>query len=138
MQLKYLQESDWSFAVQLDSHMNERAYMHHVQTGTGCIIWDEDVRIGLLHWCIFWDHIPFLNFICILPEYRNRGHGSRALNSWETEMREAGFKMVLVSTQADEQAQFLYRRQGYVDCGGLVFTGTPFAQPTELFLRKVL
>ena len=53
-------------------------------------------------------------------------------------MKALGFDTVLVSTQADESAQMFFRKQGYVDCGGLVFQGTPFPQPMELFLRKVL
>ena len=37
-----------------------------------------------------------------------------------------------------ENAQFFYRKLGYVDCGGLVFQGTPNSQPMEMFMRKVL
>ena len=53
-------------------------------------------------------------------------------------MKERGYKMVLLSTQADETAQHFYRKLGYVDCGALIFQNTPFDQPTELFFRKVL
>ncbi|GIG24528.1 hypothetical protein [Cellulomonas denverensis] len=41
---------------------------------------------------------------------------------------------MLTSTQADEQAQHLYRRLGYRDCGALLFPG----EPIELVLRKEL
>ena len=47
-------------------------------------------------------------------------------------------KMTLISTQVDESAQHLYRKLGYMDCGGLVFRDTPFDQPMEMFFRKVL
>ena len=53
-------------------------------------------------------------------------------------MKQQGYKMTLISTQADEEAQHLYRKLGYIDCGGLVFNHTPFDQPMELFFRKVL
>ena len=53
-------------------------------------------------------------------------------------MKQQGYKMTLISTQADEEAQHLYRKLGYIDCGGLVFNHTPFDQSMELFFRKVL
>lgn len=138
MHLKYLQKNDRIFAAQLDAHLDEQAFENHVRTNSGYIIWEKEARIGLLHYCMLWDHLPFLNYICILPAFRGRGYGSAALNCWEAEMKKAGCTMVMVSTQVDEQAQRLYRRLGYVDCGGLIFAGTPLEQPMELFMRKIL
>lgn len=51
-------------------------------------------------------------------------------------MKKQGYKMTLISTRADENAQHLYRKLGYIDCGGLVFHDTPFDQPMEMFLGK--
>lgn len=53
-------------------------------------------------------------------------------------MKDMDYKMVLLSTQVDEKAQFLYRRLGYVDNGALFLEKTPFDQPAELFLKKIL
>ncbi len=46
--------------------------------------------------------------------------------------------MILLSTQIDKKAQFLYRKLGYIDCGGLTFESTPFDQPLEVFMKKYL
>ena len=59
-------------------------------------------------------------------------------NIFEKEMKKQGYKMTLISTQADEDAQHFYRKLGYIDCGGLIFHDTPFDQPMEMFFRKVL
>jgi ABC-type multidrug transport system ATPase subunit len=64
--------------------------------------------------------------------------GKRAMLSWEKEMREFGYKMVMTSTQVDEQAQHFYRKLGYVEKGCLVLDGTPHEQPQEMFMLKVL
>lgn len=56
---------------------------------------------------------------------------------WENEMRSLGFKMVMTSTQADEQAQHFYRKLGYVDRGCLILDNTPFKQPQEILMIKV-
>lgn len=82
--------------------------------------------------------MPFLNLLFINEGSRGKGFAKQAMAGWENEMRRQGYKLVLVSTQADEGAQHLYRKLGYIDCGGLVFQGTPFDQPMELFFRKVL
>ena len=110
---------------------------HHVDDG-GYVIWEGNQRIGIMVHCILWGTIPFMNLLYIRERYRGRGFGREAVLCWEKEMRDQGYRMVLVSTQVNEGAQHLYRKLGYVDCGGLVFHDTPFDQPMELFLRKVL
>ena len=53
-------------------------------------------------------------------------------------MRAQGYQMVLISTRVDEDAQHFYRKLGYVECGALLMNGTPFEQPMEMFMRKML
>ncbi len=79
-----------------------------------------------------------MNLLFVKEEYRHKGYAKQAIISWENEMKKRGYKMTLISTQVDEGAQHLYRKLGYVDCGGLVFHNTPFDQPMEMFFRKVL
>ena len=57
---------------------------------------------------------------------------------WENEMRKLGYKMVMTSTQVDEQAQHFYRKLGYVDRGSICLDNTPLAQPQEMLMLKVL
>lgn len=64
------------------------------------------------------------------------GYATQAMTQWEQEMKQQGYKMLLISTQVDESAQCFYRKLGYVDCGGLVFSGTPFEQPMEMLCEK--
>ena len=70
-----------------------------------------------------------------MPKYRKMLNDWQA--PWEDEMRGLGYKMVMTSTQADEQAQHFYRKLGYVDRGCLVLDGTPFEQAQEIFMIKV-
>jgi len=57
---------------------------------------------------------------------------------WENEMCELGYKVVMTSTQIDEQAQHFYRKLGYIDKGGLFLDNTPIEQPQEVLMIKVL
>ena len=118
--------------------INDTGYNNLVYTKSGYVIWEKNQRTGIIVHCILWDNIPFMNFLFIKEEYRNKGLAKQAIIIWENEMKNQGYKMTLISTQVDEGAQHLYRKLGYIDCGGLVFNNTPFDQPMEMFFRKVL
>ena len=138
MELKYMEVNDKAFVMSIDTHVNEEQYANRVLTKSGYVIWDGEEPVGLMHHAILWDNLPFLNLIYIKEEYRGRGYGTEAMRLWEEDMGNRGYKMVLISTQVDEDAQHWYRKLGYVDCGGLLMNGTPFEQPMEMFMRKVL
>ncbi len=138
MNLKHMQMSDKDFVMSIDSHVNDLQYKNRVDTQTGYIIWTDNIRAGLMHYSVLWDSLPFLNLIFVKETHRNKGIASKAMKLWEEDMKEQGYKMVLVSTQVDEDAQHLYRKLGYIECGALLMNGTPLEQPMEMFMRKIL
>ena len=138
MELKVVTDSDKEFVMSIDKYIDDTGYSNRVYTKSGYVIWEENQRVGIMAHCILWDNLPFLNLIFVKEEYRNKGFAKKAIIYWENEMKNQGYKMTLISTQADEGAQHLYRKLGYIDCGGLVFHNTPFDQPMEIFFRKVL
>lgn len=138
MEIKAVTNNDKEFVMSIDKHINDTGYNNLVYTKSGYVIWEKNQRTGIIVHCILWDNIPFMNFLFIKEEYRNKGLAKQAIISWENEMKNQGYKMTLISTQVDEGAQHLYRKLGYIDCGGLVFNNTPFDQPMEMFFRKVL
>ncbi len=138
MEIKIVTNNDKEFVMSIDKHINDTGYNNLVYTKSGYVIWEKNQRTGIIVYCILWDNIPFMNFLFIKEEYRNKGFAKQAIIIWENEMKNQGYKMTLISTQVDEGAQHLYRKLGYIDCGGLVFNNTPFDQPMEMFFRKVL
>lgn len=138
MIIKYMEMQDKSFVMSIDKHVNDILYDKRVYTKTGYVMWEGNFPAGLMHYSIIWDTLPFLNFIFVVEKYRNRGFASQAIAFWEKDMKRQGYKMTLISAQADEDAQHLYRKLGYTDCGGLILQNTPFDQPMEIFFRKVL
>lgn len=129
---------DKDFVKEIDTHVNELQYENRVYTKSGYILWDGNQRVGLMHYAVLWDNLPFLNFIFVEESHRSKGFGAEAMRLWEEDMRTRGYKMVLISTQVDEDAQHFYRKLGYIDCGGLLLNDTPFDQPMEMFMRKIL
>jgi len=138
MKLKYMEAEDKAFVMSIDMHVSEEQYANRVLTKSGYVIWEGDERVGLMHHAVLWDNLPFLNLIYMREDCRGKGYGTEAMRLWEEDMKNRGYKMVLISTQVDEDAQHWYRKLGYVDCGGLLMNGTPFEQPMEMFMRKVL
>lgn len=138
MELRAITDRDREFVMSIDRHVSRSGYDCRVYTKSGYVLWEKGQPVGTMSHCLLWDRFPFLNFLYVLEEYRGRGYGKKAVSDWEKEMKAQGFKMVFLSTQADETAQHLYRRLGYADCGVLLFQDTPFDQPAELFFRKVL
>lgn len=138
MEIKVVTDNDKEFVMSIDKHINVVSYANQVYTKSGYVIWEENQRVGIITHCILWDTIPFINFLFVKEEYREKGFATQAIIRWENEMKNQGYKMTLISTQVDEDAQHLYRKLGYIDCGGLVFNHTPLDQLMEMFFRKVL
>lgn len=138
MSIRLMTLEDKPFVMSIDKHVDDEKYDKRVYSECGYIIFEGDEMVGVLSFTILWDNLPFLNLIFVQEAFRGKGMGSKAILDWEEEMRKQGYSMVLISTQVDETAQHLYRKLGYIDCGSLLFTGTIFDQPMEMFMRKVL
>ena len=67
----------------------------------------------------------------LLKEY-DKGYGSQIVGFWEDEMKKKGYSCVMTSTLSNEQAQFFYRKIGYVDRGSLLLP----KEPLEIIFYK--
>ena len=138
IKIRYVIEDDKSYWFTLDRYLNESEFILKVRDKRGYIISDDDKPIGIMRYGLFMDIIPFLTLIYFDEEYRGKGFGKQAMQHWENEMRELGYKMIMTSTQVDEQAQHFYRKLGYIDRGAIFFDNTPFEQAQEMFMLKNL
>ena len=136
--IRYVCEEDIAFWITLDMHLDESELLLKCRDKRGYIISDNDKTIGIMRYNLFWDIVPFLTFIYIDQVYQKKGFGRKAILHWENEMRELGYKMLMTSTQVDEQAQHFYRKLGYLDRGGIFLDNTPYEQAQEVLLVKVL
>ena len=95
---------------------------------------EGETLLGWLRFGWFWDSVPFMNLLFILAPYRHRGIGATLVWYWEEHMRAQGYRQVLTSTRADEEAQHFYRHLNYRDAGVLLLKD----EPAELLLLKEL
>ena len=136
--IRYVSEADEPFWFTLDSHLSKQEFALKIRDKRGYIILDKNEPVGVLRYNLFWDNTPFLTLIYIADDYQSKGFGRQAMLYWENEMRNLGYKMVMTSTQVDEQAQHFYRKLGYIDRGSIFLDGTPFEQPQEMIMIKIL
>ncbi|MDE7254238.1 MAG: GNAT family N-acetyltransferase [Acetatifactor sp.] len=132
--IRYATEKDFELLSNYDKHICETELKNCIKTERILLMFHNDVFIGWLRYNLFWDNIPFMNMLYFLEDYRGKGYGSQLVNFWEKEMLKSKYKMVLTSTQSNEQAQFFYRKIGYVDCGSLLLP----EEPLEIILLKHL
>ena len=95
-------------------------------------------RIGVMVFNLIFDFVPFLTLMYFEDDYRRKGFGTIAMAHWEDEMRSLGHKMIMTSTQVDEEGQHFYRKLGYKDMGTIVMDIPPYEQPLEMFMGKAL
>ncbi len=78
----------------------------------------KDPVVGVLRYSLFWQTIPFLDFLYLDTSYRKKGFGTEMMRLWEEKMAQMGYKYVMTSTQADEDAWRFYEKLGYRRVGG--------------------
>ncbi len=132
--IRYASDKDFEILSKYDRHICETELKNCIKTERILIMFNDDLFIGWLRYSLFWDNIPFMNMLYLLEDYRGKGYGSQLVSFWEQEMLKSKYKMVLTSTQSNEQAQFFYRKIGYVDCGSLLLPD----EPLEIILLKNL
>lgn len=132
--IRYAGETDFETVRKYDRHVRETELQNAIRAKRVLVMYRDDCFVGWLRFNLFWDELPFMNMLYLLEEYRGQGYGGRLVGFWEREMADSGYKMVLTSTLSNEQAQFFYRKNGYVDCGSLLLPG----EPLEIILRKEL
>ncbi|MDE5942821.1 MAG: GNAT family N-acetyltransferase [Clostridia bacterium] len=133
-QIRYVEYADKDFWFSLDGHLPISEFDKKVRDKSGYVLSVENKPVGILRYNLFWDNTPFCNLIYLKEGYQRKGYGKILMDFWETDMKKAGYNLILVSTRSDESAQHFYRALGYKNCGVL----TAPDQPEELFLGKYI
>ena len=121
-----------------NEHLSQKEFALKVRDKRAYILRCNGERAGAMVFNLIFDFIPFLTLIHLEDCCRRKGFGRQAMAHWENEMRSLGYKMIMVSTQVNEDAQHFYRKMGYKDMGSIVMNIPPYEQPLEMFLGKGL
>lgn len=132
--IRYANENDIEIISKYDKHISKEELANIIKLKRVIVMYEDDKFVGWLRYNLFWDNTPFMNILYLLDNERGKGNGSRLVIFWENEMKQKNYEFVLTSTQSNEEAQFFYRKIGYVDSGALLLPN----EPLEIFLYKKL
>lgn len=132
--IRYANENDIEIISKYDEHISKEELINIIKLKRVIVMYEGDKFIGWLRYNLFWDNTPFMNMLYLLDNERGKGKGSQLVEFWENEMKQKRYEYVLTSTQSNEEAQFFYRKLGYVDNGALILPN----EPLEIILYKKL
>ena len=132
--IRYANENDIEIISKYDKHISKEELANIIKLKRVIVMYEDDKFVGWLRYNLFWDNTPFMNMLYLLDNERGKGKGSRLVIFWENEMKQKNYEFVLTSTQSNEEAQFFYRKIGYVDSGALLLPN----EPLEIILYKKL
>ena len=135
MTITLANEFDLPSITRLDAHIPEKRLLACIRAGQVYVLKNGASVIGVLRYSLFWQTIPFLDLIYLDADYRRRGHGSVMMQQWEHDMAARGYRHVMTSTQADEDAWQFYEKCGYRKVGGFF---PPEQDAEEWIYRKEL
>ncbi len=130
MIIELAHNKDNSQIARLDSHIPSSRLGECIRNGQVYVLKADSIKnagkdhrlmdpvVGVLRYSLFWQTIPFLDLLYIDEAYRNLGFGTKMIRQWEESMSTMGYKYVLTSTQADEDAWGFYEKLGYHKVGG--------------------
>ena len=139
IQIRYATDSDLSYLLRNDNVVTEQIMRKKVSDGQIIVAIKDDSHLGWIRFGFWWDTFPFMNLIAVEKEVRRRGIGRTLVEFWERGTKAQGHKLVMTSTDADEDAQHFHRKMGYRDSGCLLLPDELFpAHTLEILLVKVL
>lgn len=132
--IRYATENDIEIISKYDKHISKEELENIIKLQRVIVMFEDNNFIGWLRYNLFWDNTPFMNMLYLLDNKRGKGKGSQLVAFWENEMKNKKYQFVLTSTQSNEDAQFFYRKLGYIDSGSLLLPN----EPLEIILYKNL
>ena len=121
----YATQDNLKWLKEKDQHIDVKKLKNKISAKEILVIKADENIVGWLRFGLFWDEIPFINMLFVEEEYRNKGIGKKLVKFWETSMKKKKYKIVMTSSQSDEEAQHFYRKLGYTDAGSLTSQKNP-------------
>lgn len=135
MKIELATEQDYVYIRERDKHLMESLIAAKIRAGELYILRNQaNAKVGWLRYGYFWDNTPFMNMLWLDEEVRGKGFGRQVVLFWENVMSSKGCRLVMTSTQANEEAQHFYRKLGYKDAGCLLLEG----EALEIILTKAI
>ena len=139
IEIRYATDADLPYLLRNDGLVTEQVTRKKVSDGQVIVAVKDDCHLGWIRFGFWWDMFPFMNLIAVEEKAQRRGIGRKLVEFWEMKMKAQGHKLVMTSTDADEDAQHFHRKMGYRDSGCLLLPDELYpAHTLEILFVKVL
>ncbi len=132
--LTYATQKNFKWLKERDRHVSETMLKKKISDNKVIIAQSENKILGWLRFGFLWDNIPFMSLLFIDEGYRRKGIGKKLVKFWESEMKKKKHKIVMTSSQSNEEGQHFYRKIDYVDAGSLTLPKEPLE---IIFIKKI-
>ena len=136
--IRYVKESDKAFWFNADMNIDEFTFDNKLRNNMAYIFEDRHLKIGILRYPLFSDHIPFCNLLCISEKYRHKGCGRALIQYWEQDMKACGYLLAMASSYIDDEIHGFYRKMGYREVGGILIPDAHNGNKMEIIMVKQL
>jgi len=134
MNIRFAESDDLDTISDYDKHIAEKELLSAINQKRILIAEENGEFTGWLRFNLFWDNTPFMNMLFVIEPHRGKGIGRQLVARWESEMKSLSFKLLMTSTQANENAQHFYRKLNYKDAGSLLLPDEPLE---IIFIKEV-
>jgi L-amino acid N-acyltransferase YncA len=136
MRIRYASQSDLAFVAQ-DNYVPADIVARKIDAREVVVAERLSSLVGYARIEYLWSRIPYLALIRVMPDSQRLGVGRAMLAFLEVELRAAGHRALLSSSQADEpEPQTWHRHMGFVECGRI--EGINEGDVDEIFFRREL
>ncbi len=132
--IRYAELKDVEKLLSLDSHIDKDELKHKLELERVLVLEQDGEIVGWLRYSMFWDQIPFINYLYVTKNHRLQGYGLMLLTYFEMEMMARGNLMVMSATAFDNPTQHFFRKFDYYDSGNFILPG----ENLELMFVKIL
>ena len=120
MEIRLAATKDKKGILKYDCHIPHDKVGACICNGLVSVLCDGEEIVGVLRYNLFWQSVPFLDLLFIDEAYRGQGWGRQMMADWEETMRRLGYSYVMLSTQEDETAKYIYEKLGYRRIGAFL------------------
>lgn len=135
MKIRLAQENDKPGILPYDRHIPLAGMEECIRNHRLYVLCAGEQIVGVLRYSLFWQTIPFLDFLYIHEEYRKKGYGRQMMAHWESELRSMTYRYGMLSTQENETAKYFYEKLGYRRVGAFL---PPEQEADEIMYVKEL
>ncbi|WP_297520436.1 GNAT family N-acetyltransferase [uncultured Clostridium sp.] len=120
MSVRFATLTDLNICTQLDLHNDEKFIKRKIEEKE-VIVFEDTISstvVACLKFEYLWTHMPFIGYIVVDENYRNKGVARNLLSFTQKHLKDKGHNFLLSSTMSNAiTSQGWHMKMGFEECG---------------------